>query len=275
MFRIGQFARIAGVTVETLRHYDRCGLLHPAHVDALTGYRHYAVEQLPRLNRVLALKDLGLTLDEIGIMLQHDLSPEKLHGLLQLKEAELEAQMHEVQSRLVRVRLRLHVIEREHDMPEDIVLKHVDALRVIITDKKVVGDIEDVGGYFGMVGGTFLQQGVPLLGTFMALYQHVPDSEAIEIEIAAAVPPHYDTTLTLPDGTRAAVRELPTVPEMATLIHKGPYPAITEAYQALTRWIQNNGYHITGPSREIYLNNPQEVAPEDLLTELQFPVVKA
>ncbi|QDZ00755.1 MerR family transcriptional regulator [Nitratireductor mangrovi] len=66
MFRIGEFAQIAQVSGRQLRYYDQLGLLHPEHVDRATGYRYYSVRQLPRLNAILALKELGLTLEQIG-----------------------------------------------------------------------------------------------------------------------------------------------------------------------------------------------------------------
>ena len=57
MLTIGEFAYLCQVTVETLRHYDRVRLLKPAHLDKFTGYRYYSLDQLPRLNRILALKN--------------------------------------------------------------------------------------------------------------------------------------------------------------------------------------------------------------------------
>jgi DNA-binding transcriptional MerR regulator len=69
MFKIGDFARIAQVTVKALRYYDELGLLRPAYVDAFSGYRYYAAGKLPRLNRILALKDMGFSLDEIARLL--------------------------------------------------------------------------------------------------------------------------------------------------------------------------------------------------------------
>ena len=60
MLKIGQFAWLSQVTTETLRHYDRLELLIPDQIDPVNGYRYYSLSQLPRLNRILALKDLGL-----------------------------------------------------------------------------------------------------------------------------------------------------------------------------------------------------------------------
>ena len=55
MFSIGDFARHGRVSVRMLRHYDAIGLLQPAHVDQVTGYRSYEARQLSRLNRIVAL----------------------------------------------------------------------------------------------------------------------------------------------------------------------------------------------------------------------------
>jgi DNA-binding transcriptional MerR regulator len=57
MIKIGDFSKLAHVTVKTLHHYGELGLLPPAHIDRYTGYRYYSLEQLPRLNRILALKE--------------------------------------------------------------------------------------------------------------------------------------------------------------------------------------------------------------------------
>ena len=63
MFRIGEFSKIAQVSGRLLRYYDKLGLFKPIRIDPETGYRYYSAQQLPALNRILALKELGLTLD--------------------------------------------------------------------------------------------------------------------------------------------------------------------------------------------------------------------
>src|ERR1700676_1036889 len=69
MYTIGAFARLGGVTVGMLRHYDGLGLFMPSQVDPVTGHRYYEATQLPRLNRLVALKDLGFTLEQVGQLL--------------------------------------------------------------------------------------------------------------------------------------------------------------------------------------------------------------
>src|SRR5262245_65829749 len=116
MLRIGDFSKLAQVPVPTLRYYDRLGLLKPAQVDKFTDYRYYTVEQLPRLNRILALKDLGFSLEQIERLLDEDLSLEQLRGMLKMKQAEVEQHLAEEHERLARIAARLRQIEREGSM---------------------------------------------------------------------------------------------------------------------------------------------------------------
>ncbi len=83
MLTIGEFAWLSQVTAETLRHYDRLNLLKPAHLDRFTGYRYYSLKQLPRLNRILALKELGLPLSEIRRLLDQPITADEIRRILQ------------------------------------------------------------------------------------------------------------------------------------------------------------------------------------------------
>src|SRR5260370_900819 len=90
MFLTGEFSQISRVSKRLLQYYDEIGLLKPARIDTHTGYRYYSATQLPRLNRILALRDLGLSLDHIAVMMQADVSDVEIHGMLLMKKAELE-----------------------------------------------------------------------------------------------------------------------------------------------------------------------------------------
>src|SRR3712207_9304726 len=93
MLSIGHFARHGRVSVRMLRHYDAIGLLQPAYVDRVTGYRSYEAKQLSRLNRIVALKGLGFTLQQVRSILDDEVSIEELSGMLRLREAELQSQI--------------------------------------------------------------------------------------------------------------------------------------------------------------------------------------
>jgi DNA-binding transcriptional MerR regulator len=93
MFRIGELSKLSKVSVKALRHYDDLGLLAPASVDRFTSYRYYTADQLPRLNRILALKDLGLSLEEIRRLLAEGPPAAELRGMLRIKQAEVDAEV--------------------------------------------------------------------------------------------------------------------------------------------------------------------------------------
>ena len=86
MFRIGEFSKIAQVSGRQLRHYDRLGLLTPEYTDPSSGYRYYTAQQLPRLNKILALKELGLSLSQIDRLLNEAISAEEIRGMLTMKK---------------------------------------------------------------------------------------------------------------------------------------------------------------------------------------------
>src|SRR5688500_4889477 len=144
MFSIGEFARFAGVSVRTVRYYDEVGLLPPVAVDPTTGYRSYGADQLARIHRIVALKELGLSLRQLQPLLD-DLDQAELRGMLQLKRAELEDRVAEEQERLARVERHLRAIEQENEMPPDVILKSVPELRVAaVKCKRPVSGFDEV-----------------------------------------------------------------------------------------------------------------------------------
>ena len=134
MIRIGDFSKLSRVSVKTLRFYDEMGLFKPVCVDRATSYRFYEFDQLPRLHRILALKDLGFSLEEIGQLLAGTLSAEQMRGMLKLRQAEIRQRVQEEAQRLERVEARLRQIEQEEGMSKyDVVIKPIEPLRVAST----------------------------------------------------------------------------------------------------------------------------------------------
>ena len=119
------------------------GLLKPAQVDTFTDYRYYSAEQLPRLNRILALQDPGFTLAQIKGMLDKPvtaapLTAQQLRGMLMLKRAEVEQQIEQEQERFARLEARLSLIEMEADVSNyEVVLKQVKPVRVAAVHDEV------------------------------------------------------------------------------------------------------------------------------------------
>jgi DNA-binding transcriptional MerR regulator len=116
MIRIGDFSRLSHTPVSTLRYYDEVGLLKPVEVDHFTGYRYYTFDQLERLHRILALKDLSFSLEEIARLLADDLPTRQVHGMLHRKRAYLHEQVQDHHEQLERLDAWLKQIEKENNM---------------------------------------------------------------------------------------------------------------------------------------------------------------
>jgi DNA-binding transcriptional MerR regulator len=284
MLTIGEFAWLSQVTVETLRHYDRLKLLKPVRLDRFTGYRYYSLAQLPRLNRILALKNLGLPLREIGRMLDQPITADEIRGILQGKQAELEAHIQETQARLARVEAHLKQIEMEGKMPDhEVLLKTAPAQWIASVREKMAWLGQDVLGpaitqMFDEVGEHLDRQHVTPAGPGIALWHEsqfvhtAVNQEEMDVETALPVKGP------VPEGGRVKVRELPKA-EVAYTVHHGDFSGLPRAKQALFAWIEDNGYRRAGPIREIYLHHhPDHATNEDSphhITEIQFPVEKS
>ncbi|MCD4706657.1 MAG: MerR family transcriptional regulator [Candidatus Sabulitectum sp.] len=271
MIRIGLFSKLCQVPVKTLRYYDEIGLLKPAEIDRFTSYRYYSIAQLPRLNRILALKDLGLSLDQIARLLAEDIPIEQLRGMLRLKEVEIQQQMRKEQEKLSLVAARLKQIEQEDEMSKyDVVIKKVESQR-IASVRDVIPAYPEQGALWGELETMLSQKKIKRTGSCFTLYHS--DEPKIDAEVCEPIAGDGS----LPADARVQTRELHGT-EVAAVIHHGSFATINEAYGSLVKWIETNGYQFNGPCREIYLQPPAETGNQndpDTVTEIQFPVVKA
>jgi DNA-binding transcriptional MerR regulator len=273
VLKIGEFSRLTRVSVKALRHYDRLGLLRPVEVDRSTGYRYYSLDQLPRLNRLLALKDLGLSLEQVRQLLEDALPAAEIRGMLRLKRTELRRRLIDEHARLKRVEARLKQIEMEGQLPDyDVLLKQVEP-QTIVAVREVVPTIADMparcGAMFDEAVSWAKRAGARLAGPCMGVYYNAGYTER-DIDTEMAVPVEAGSVRGAGDG-RVSVRELPAT-QVAAVIHRGPYDELTLAWQAAGRWVGDNGYRWAGPGREIYLRTPDQGDP---VAEVQIPVERA
>jgi DNA-binding transcriptional MerR regulator len=270
MIKIGTFSRISQVSVKTLRYYDEIGLLKPVEVDRFTGYRYYSFEQLARLNRILMLKDLGFSLEQITRLLDEDLSSSEMRGMLRMKQAELRDKVQDELSKLERVEARLRLIEQEAGMSDyDVIIKKVEPI-LVAGLREIIPTYPEQGPLWDRLETCLAQQGaVPSGPCFTIYYSDEPEIDAEVCEpLSAPVPP----------AEPIMVHQLPALEQMASLVHKGPFTSLVEAYSALIQWIESNGYRISDPGREIYLEVPSIPGDQNdpnTVTEIQFPVEKA
>ena len=270
MIKIGDFARLGQVSVATLRHYDAIGLLKPALIDNATGYRYYSGDQLSPLNRIIALKDLGFSLDQIEQVLS-GLTVDQLRGMLKLKQAEVQRQLAAEQDRLARIAARLHQIELE-DSPlnHDIALKTVPSM--LVASRRICIPTNDQACNYLSSAATELynfikKSGARDVGPQFAIW-HQP-STVLTNEIVDVVLP-IDRPLA--DSQRVKVYETPTS-QVATIVHHGEIINLKQEHAALQKWIENTPYQMAGAYREIYINR-EATNVSEFATEIQYPVEK-
>lgn len=271
MIKIGDFSKLSLVSIKTLRYYDEMGLLKPVHVDQFTGYRYYSASQLPRLNRILALKDLGFSLEQVAQVLNEGVSLEQLRGMLRLKRAELQQHISGEQARLERIEARLNDITMEGTMPDyDVVIKQIEP-QLVAGVRDILPNYPAVGRLFDEVYGYLARFSVNGLDETGVAIWHDDEYKTSDIDGEAVV---Y-LKQPIPEGERVKVYQLPAA-TMASVVHKGAYNTLNRAYDAIGHWIEANNYKIAGPNREVYLYCTQPVRQDDdsYVTEIQFPVEK-
>jgi effector-binding domain-containing protein len=272
MLKIGDFSKFARVSIKTRRYYDEIGLLKPAQVDKFTGYRYYSVDQLSRLNRIIGLKDLGLSLEEIGQLLVGNPSAEKMIELLRAKREAAIARLYEEETRLRRVEEWLRRIEKEGTMPGyDVVIKKLEAVKVASV-RNVIPSYNQVSKLFNELFSYLAGQRAQFAGPPLTIY-HDAEYRDKDADVEVAVP----ITGAIPPTERIRMQVLPEIEQSACLIHKGPYENLHHAYAALMTWVEANGYQIIWPNREVYLKGPGEENKDDpatYVTEIQLPVKK-
>ena len=157
----------------------------------------------------------------------------------------------------------------------EIITKTAPALTVA-SIREVIPLIASVGERFGVMFGaidSWLKANhVQMTGPAFAFYYNEDYAEVnIDMEAAFIIDPATPVGSHTANGLPLTIRALPEELVASTFHHAG-YETLPEAYRALLGWIVENGWRITGPSREIYLSMPGEANP---LTEIQYPVAKA
>lgn len=277
MFRIGEFAQIAQVSGRQLRFYEELGLLHPAHVDQHTGYRYYSIRQLPRLNSILALKELGLSLEQIGPLLERDLSPAELRSMLTLKRAQLERSLREEEARLRHIESRIAQIDRDGKADGfDVILKPV-APTPFLSVNCQCESMDEVVRMVRTIAAEGTRQIKPALrDKLVVVARNDIDAEKLDLDIGFSLTRPSNASVRIAGDIVLRAGELPAVDAMATVVRTGTNAESHSAFSTVGRWVEANNYEIAGPCREIFLE-PITGPPgfEGALVEIQFPVRKA
>jgi DNA-binding transcriptional MerR regulator len=265
MFRIGDFSRLSRVSVKALRFYDAVGLLKPTYVDRDTGYRYYSATLLPRLNRILAFKELGFSLGEIIRLLEGDLPVNRVRESLQNRREELARSIERERAQLAEVEDWLAEIEQGGSVPDyEVTIKHV-APRLVASVRDTLSSYADADELFDELNSSLKHRGAPLeRGTIW----HTCANQRRSIDCEAVLFLREPAKV----AGRAQVYELPGA-TVACVIHQGSDETCERAYLAARSWIKSHSYAIVGPNRELYWQG--SVAQDDGsgVTEIQYPII--
>ena len=263
LYKIGMFANMNRVTVKTLRYYDEQKLLVPVYVDEENGYRYYEAGQMAQLQRILALKNMGFSIDDIGRIMAGAEERALLLGKKQeiLKEiAVLTGKLAQVESYLAKdsVNLSAPVIIKE--IPEVIVctmeqrIKSYDALFELMPE---------MGAQMEAAGCVCAQPEYCFTHYLEPGYK----DEDILVEICESV------TEKKQDSGNLKFQVFPKVPKAACIFHKGSYKEFHRSYEMLLQYIEENGYEVCGNIRESYIDGVwNKETEQEWLTEIQIPV---
>ena len=271
MFTVGEFAHLAQVSKRLLRYYDEIGLFKPDQTDPSSGYRFYSAGQMAPLNRILALKELGLSLSQIQRTLDHDVSTDELQGMLMLRKAEIEQQLGIELRRMREIEARLQSIrDDESNTPPNVILKQVPH-QPMLSVRRVVEDFET-----GMAIYAHIQAALPSsLADCMFFCICRSDSGVmnnLDLEFGVFVNKPPEASLVLAGELALMPGKLPAQSMMATTVVMGALETIHTGYAAITRWSAINRYQLEGLHRELCLQLPKRSDGSDLITEIQVPV---
>lgn len=284
MLKIGEFSRLSQVTVATLHHYDDIGLLKPAHVDKFTSHRYYTLEQLPRIHRIMTLKELGLSLEQIAKMLNAKLPTDHLRGMLALKEAEAQQRIDEEHTRLKRIRFHIRQIDMEAEMSQlDIRIKKVDpvralSMRFIAEDHSVFEHILRDCAPILIEKKIVDTEGKPMLADtphFQIVYAKEYTQTNIDSELVIPVSSDWDEDITILNEWTWVVRDVRGIDHAATYVHHGNPDDVNENLVDLERWVIANGYKLSDEMRIVTLHFPMDFDMSKWVGEIQYPLEKA
>jgi len=264
VIKIGDFSRLTNVPVKTIRYYADIGLLNPEHVDAESGYRHYSAAQLVELNRILALKEAGFSLDEIIGMNKNPMSSNDLMSLLETKLviAKNEHLLAAMKIANLEARIKHIKFEEEYKMV-DVTVKSIEPVLVASIRKKGLSP-DEFSGFFGRVSDDAAKNGAKETGAWICIRHSGDDWEA-----CAQIDREYITK-----DPEISVYRLPAIEKAACVIHKGPWgAAMRPTIEGFFEWAKLNGMEVAPSFGEIFHVGERENPDwSTFVTELQYPI---
>lgn len=270
---IGKFSLITRLTQKALRFYDDRGLLVPAAKDIITGYRYYNSSQIARGVTIKALCVLGFSLDDVSALIAAKQSGElgKIRDLFEKRRSAIRSEVYRLQQLEAILENPDASLELIYMSLAEPVIKEVPPLRAICKRDKGVYSETITRLITELCNQLFCPEnqnsGVKITGPVMTIYYDC-DYRDKDSDMECAVPIAGKVVVHDP---KMEIRTIPGGKKL-TLLYKGPYSGLHEAWSRIYAYAEEKQYRVTVPGREIYYNSPEDVPEEELLTELQVPI---
>ncbi|NLT58865.1 MAG: MerR family transcriptional regulator [Clostridiales bacterium] len=274
-FRIGDFSKLVKLPVKTLRYYEEAGIFPPDHVDPDTGYRYYSAGQIPVINEIILLREIGFSISELDYILRKGMLREGLLDMMAVKELEINQAIRDSMQKLKTIQTLKRAIQEEasasisqykitvralEDMPAVYLAAELDdysrqghlweELLVLLEKNRV----RTLPGCYTIYSGAVMEP---------------DDSQPLQVEIVKPVAARP----ALRAEDRLRYRVFPGWAQAACLVHKGEHKSARNSYKALIDWIEEHRFVIAGNPRELYLENDLTTSnPMDYVTEIQIPI---
>ncbi len=270
IFKIGEFSKLTQVSIRMLRYYDETGLLKPACIDPLTGYRLYSVEQLSVVNKITFLRDAGFNVSEIALIITN-WSKDHLEMQLQNKKHEIETTIQNEQVKLTKIRYAIENMDYEmKGIDATISLKHIPSYTVLSLRKMIPNYFAEKQLWEELT--CFVKKNKVKLTNELnfAMYHDQEYKESdVDVEICATV------QSTGENAGDFRYRRTEEVQMMACMMVHGAYENIAGAYFSFAEWLSKHSlYSMTNEAnRQICHRGPwNEEHTENYLTEIQIPI---
>lgn len=268
MFRIGEFSKLTQVSIRMLRYYDEMGLLKPAKIDEFTNYRLYEADQIPALNKIVFLRDLGFSVAEIVTALK-SWDDDFIEQQLECKRMEIEDTIRAEKDKLKKIELAKQDIQREKiALNYNVSIRSIPSYQVLSL-RRAVPDYYAEGELWRELSAFAIENNISVSNDTFTIYHDLDYREKdVDIEICAPVARMGEST------GQFTYRNTEPVPLMACTMVYGPFENIAGAFRTFANWLQeHNQYKMAGTSRQIVHRGPwNEENPDKYLTEIQIPL---
>lgn len=269
MFKIGEFSKLAMVTIKALRFYDEEDILKPQLVDAYTNYRFYSSEQLTDIHRIVSLRQAGLSIAEI----KEYARGRDLNEIIADRRVKLERSLIETAEQLQRLTHIINSLKEDKTMSFQATVKDIPSYHVFYGVKKLT-DYSEMTAFITNLGAE-CQENNPTLKCVYPEYCYVTYLDEEYTPVNTTVMYAQAIQSLGKESENVKFKTIPAVTVVSVMV-KGDYAEhLPPAYAFIVQWIKENGFEIIDKSREVYIDGCwNEKRPEEYLTEIQIPVKK-